>query len=305
MNEVKWIKLEVGMFDGMSFKKIKRAKIGGESFRDKLTAVWFELMDFAGKCNNDGALSRHKEMPCENDEIPYTELEDIATMIDRDEEELKLCMSFFIKEGMVSIIDDVYSLSNWSKYQNEEGLNKIKEQNRLRKQKQRKREKELLPAECHAEQRDMSRDTSRDVTLQNKNIERDIDIEIDKEIDKEKNIKKESSELKPQTDISTPYKDAFAEFSGENKELLKAFRNFEKMRKKLRKPLSDEAKKRLVKKLKSLSENPDIQIKILNQSEDNCWLSVFALKQDAKPLKREYSSAELDFIKKLDEKYSV
>lgn len=179
MNEVKWIKLEVGMFDGMSFKKIKRAKIGGESFRDKLTAVWFELMDFAGKCNNDGALSRHKEMPCENDEIPYTELEDIATMIDRDEEELKLCMSFFIKEGMVSIIDDVYSLSNWSKYQNEEGLNKIKEQNRLRKQRQREREKELLPAECHAEHRDMSRDVSRDVTLQNKNI----DIEIDKEKD--------------------------------------------------------------------------------------------------------------------------
>lgn len=179
MNEVKWIKLEVGMFDGMSFKKIKRAKIGGESFRDKLTAVWFELMDFAGKCNNDGALSRHKEMPCENDEIPYTELEDIATMIDRDEEELKLCMSFYIKEGMVSIIDDVYSLSNWSKYQNEEGLNKIKEQNRLRKQRQREREKELLPAECHAEHRDMSRDTSRDVTLQNKNIERDIDKEKD------------------------------------------------------------------------------------------------------------------------------
>lgn len=301
MNEVKWIKLEVGMFDGMSFKKIKRAKIGGESFRDKLTAVWFELMDFAGKCNNDGALSRHKEMPCEKDEIPYTELEDIATMIDRDEEELKLCMSFFIKEGMVSIIDDVYSLSNWAKYQNEEGLNKIKEQNRLRKQKQRKREKELLPVECHAEQCDMSRDASRDVTLQNKNIERDIDIEIDKE----KNIKKESSELKPQIDISTPYKDAFAEFSGENAELLKAFRNFEKMRKKLRKPLSDEAKKRLVKKLKSLSEDPDTQIKILNQSEDNCWLSVFALTNDKKSEKNSCKDENLEFFKKICEKYTV
>ena len=56
MADVKWIKMMVGMFDGMSFKKIKRAKIGGESFRDKLTAVWFELMDLAGKCNNDGAL---------------------------------------------------------------------------------------------------------------------------------------------------------------------------------------------------------------------------------------------------------
>ena len=31
MADVKWIKLKVGMFDGMSFKKIKKAKIGGET----------------------------------------------------------------------------------------------------------------------------------------------------------------------------------------------------------------------------------------------------------------------------------
>ena len=36
MADVKWIKLNVGMFDGNSFKKIKKAKIGGESYRDKL-----------------------------------------------------------------------------------------------------------------------------------------------------------------------------------------------------------------------------------------------------------------------------
>ena len=64
------------MFDGMSFKKIKRAKIGGESFRDKLTAVWFELMDFAGKCNHNGAFVSPSE-------IPFTDLSDIAIMIDR------------------------------------------------------------------------------------------------------------------------------------------------------------------------------------------------------------------------------
>ena len=73
-NDVKWIKMMVGMFDGMSFKKIKRAKIGGESFRDKLTAVWFELMDFAGKCNHDGAFVSPSE-------IPFTELSDIAIMM--------------------------------------------------------------------------------------------------------------------------------------------------------------------------------------------------------------------------------
>ena len=125
MAEVKWIKMMVGMFDGMSFKKIKRAKIGGESFRDKLTAVWFELMDLAGRCNHDGAL-------VSTGGIPFTDLDEIAIQIDREEEELKLCMAFYIKEHMVTIEDAVYAISNWGVYQNIEGMDKIREQNRIR-----------------------------------------------------------------------------------------------------------------------------------------------------------------------------
>lgn len=121
---VQWIKLIVGMFDGESFKRIKRAKIGGESFRDKLEAVWFELMDLAGKCNHDGAFINSRE-------IPYTSLDDIATMIDRETDELKLCMQFYINEGMVEIINDVFMLSNWQKYQNTDGLEKIRERKRI------------------------------------------------------------------------------------------------------------------------------------------------------------------------------
>lgn len=135
-NEVKWIKMMVGMFDGMSFKKIKRAKIGGESYRDKLTAVWFELMDFAGKCNHDGAFVG-------SNEIPFTDLADIAMMLDREEDEMQLCMAFYVKEGMVAIIDNVYSLTNWSAYQNKEGLDKIREQNRLRQAKFKAKQKAL------------------------------------------------------------------------------------------------------------------------------------------------------------------
>lgn len=137
MDDVKWIKLKVGMFDGSSFKRIRRAKIGGESYRDKLTAIWFELMDFAGKCNHNGAFVNHKE-------IPYTDLEDIAIMIDREVDELQLCMSFYVKEGMVEIIDDVYKLTNWSEYQNEEALEQIRENKRLRQA--RWREKKRMEA---------------------------------------------------------------------------------------------------------------------------------------------------------------
>lgn len=135
MAEVKWIKMIVGMFDGMSFKKIKRAKIGGESYRDKLTAVWFELMDLAARCNHNGALVG-------TDGIPFTDLDDIAVQIDRDEEELKLCMAFYLKERMVAIIeDDVYTIANWGVYQNIECMEKIREQTRQRVAKYRENKK--------------------------------------------------------------------------------------------------------------------------------------------------------------------
>lgn len=135
--DVKWIKLNVGMFDGNSFKKIKKAKIGGESFRDKLTAVWFELLDFAGKCNAGGQL-------IESPEIPFASIEDIAILIDREPEELQLCMQFFVANKMISVIDDVYMLTNWSKYQNADGLEKIREQNRKRQAKFKENKKLLL-----------------------------------------------------------------------------------------------------------------------------------------------------------------
>lgn len=170
MAEVKWIKLKVGMFDGMSFKKIKRAKIGGESFRDKLTAIWFELMDFAGKCNQNGSFISPRG-------IPFTDLSDIATMIDREVEELELCMGFYINEGMVSIVEDVYMLSNWSEYQNVDGLEKIREQNRIRKQNQRKREKLLAqPSDnsvtCHV------------TVTQSHATDKEKELDKDKELDK-------------------------------------------------------------------------------------------------------------------------
>ena len=136
-DNVQWIKLKVGMFDGNSFKKIKRAMIGGVSYRDKLTSVWFELMDLAGKSNANGYL-------IDNNEIPYHTFEDIAIMIDRETEEVELCMQFFIKERMVEIIDNIYCLSNFEKYQCVEGLEKIREQKRIAQAKWRERKSQGL-----------------------------------------------------------------------------------------------------------------------------------------------------------------
>jgi predicted phage replisome organizer len=165
--DVKWIKLNVGMFDGNSFKKIRNAKIGGESFRDKLTAIWFELLDLAGKSNAGGML-------IESQEIPFASIEDIATFINRTPEELELCMQFYLKNRMITVIDDVYMLSNWTKYQNEEGLEKIREQTRVRVAKHREKQKLL---ECNV---------TSNVTVTQGNA---TDIDIEEEKEKKKNKK--------------------------------------------------------------------------------------------------------------------
>ena len=99
-------------------------KIGGEKFRDKLTAVWFELLDLGAKCNCDGFLI--------SNEIAYKEFEDIAIMLDREPDEIELCMKFYISNNMIEVIDDCYKLSNWEKYQNVDGLEKIRENARIR-----------------------------------------------------------------------------------------------------------------------------------------------------------------------------
>lgn len=176
MADVKWIKMIVGLFDGMSFKKIKRAKIGGESYRDKLTAVWFELLDLAARCNHDGELVA-------TDGIPFTDLDDIAVQIDRDEDELKLCMSFYLKERMVTIVNDVYAIANWGVYQNVEGMEKVRERKRIAQAKWRAKQKELPSGDTIV---DSTVDSTRcDVDALEEEGEEDKELEKDIEIERE------------------------------------------------------------------------------------------------------------------------
>lgn len=171
---IQWIKLKVGMFDGNSFKRIRRAEIGGVKFRDKLTAVWFELLDLAGQSNSDGYL-------IDNNGVPFNTYEDIATMINRDETEVELCMQFFLKEKMIEINEDVYCVTKFIEYQNADGLEKIREQNRLRQANFKKRKKLLLIGNVTGNVTD-SVTKSLSVTQGNAQ-EKDIDKDIDKALD--------------------------------------------------------------------------------------------------------------------------
>lgn len=96
---------------------------------------------------------------------------------------------------------------------------------------------------------------------------------------KEKENKKEK---KKENECYTPISPVgvFEAFANGDSDLLSALNAFEAMRKKIKKPMSEDAKKRLVAKLKSLSADPDVWVAILHQSEDACWTDVYELKGD-------------------------
>lgn len=157
-DNVQWIKFKVGTFDGNSFKRIKRAKIEGVmNFRDKLTAVWFELLDLAGKVNNEGLLY--------SNEMAFKSYDDIAIAIDRTEEEVKMCINWFIENEMLDITDNIYLISNWSKYQNVEGLEKIREQNRERQARFREKQKQVLLETKDKDFKDKDKELDKDIDI--------------------------------------------------------------------------------------------------------------------------------------------
>ena len=66
-----------------------------------------------------------------------------------------------------------------------------------------------------------------------------------------------------------------------NDELLEdTFREFIKMRKKIRKPMTEKAIDLMLKKLEKLSPDPLTQVKILEQSISNSWSGIYELKED-------------------------
>lgn len=161
---VKWIKFMIGCTDGSSFKRMRNAKIGGVDYRDKLEAIWFELLDFAGMCNHGGAFIDDRE-------IPYSNIADIATQISRTEEELELCMQFYINTGMVEIIDNIYMLSNWSKYQNNDYLTDKREYDRIKQQEYRARQKAIIENQKQVQQLPTSFDENNE---KNENEEKNV-----------------------------------------------------------------------------------------------------------------------------------
>ena len=162
MSEVKWIKIATDIFDNQKIKVIESMPDG-----DAIIVIWFKILMLAGNVNDGGNVYFTKD-------IPYTE-QMLSTVFNRPLTTIQLALNTFEKFGMIEVVDDIIQVSNWEKYQNVNGLDKIREQNRIRVARHREKKKLECNVTCNA-----------NVTQSNA-IEEDKEKDID--IDKEKKKK--------------------------------------------------------------------------------------------------------------------
>lgn len=176
MADVKWIKIVTDIFDN---RKIRQIEIMPEG--DSILVIWFKLICLAGSINDNGMIYLTRD-------IPYTE-EMLANQFNRPLNTVRLALKIFVQFGMIEIEDNFLHLSSWEKYQSVDKMERIKEQARIRKQRQRQKmiaesgENAQNVTQCHA-----------DVTGQ---VTQCHAVEEDKEEDIERDIEKEREEESP------------------------------------------------------------------------------------------------------------
>lgn len=182
MADINWIKLRVDMFDDEKIKIIQSMPEG-----DAILVIWIRIIALAGKCNAKGLVLIE-------DEFPYSD-EMLATIFNKPLATVRLALGTFEKFRMIERTEKGIYISNFEKHQNTEGMEKIREQSRIRKQREREKKRALLEAgntpalpENSSENPETlpenvtdnvtshvtSRVTEREVTKQNKNKNKNI-----------------------------------------------------------------------------------------------------------------------------------
>jgi len=180
-----------------------------------------------------------------SDTIPYNEAM-LASVTRTNVDVVRSAMKIFIELGIVEIFDDkTLYLHEVAKLLDSETY----AARRKREQREDSTAGDIVPQLSPA-------------CPQEKEIEKDIDTE------KEKKETKKAAKA-----------DAFAELAGDDADLLEALRDFEKMRTKIKHPLSDRAKALLVTKLKTFPMHE--WIPILEQSIFHSWQGIFPLEKDS------------------------
>lgn len=204
---------------------------------NNIVLIWVMLLTIAGRCNASGMIFL-------TENIPY-DYNMLADEIGFDVNTVKLALEALARMNMIIMDENAFAISNWEKYQSTDRLDKIREYQKNYHREYREKQK-LLAGNLDGDGK-----VSRKLYVNG----------LDKDIDKEKEIKNKKS--------------IYREFAGDDEELYAALQEFESMRNRIKKPLTDGAKKRM---LTTLQKYPrDQWIQLINQSVDHCWQSIYPL----------------------------
>ena len=131
----KWIKLSTELFQDSKIRQIKKMPEG-----KSMLIVWVQLLTLAGRTEDGGLIYLTKN-------LPYTP-EMLAIEFDEDLNIIKMALSIFSKLEMLDIEDgNPVLITNWSRHQSMDKLEKLKAQNRERQARfKAKKRAQLLPS---------------------------------------------------------------------------------------------------------------------------------------------------------------
>lgn len=172
--DIKWIKVITDIFEDEKVKLIKSMPEGRT-----LVLLWFQLLIQAGKTNAAGWIYL-------SEGCAYTPAM-LATLFNETQQMVELALKLFSTKpfDMIEITDDgLIYIPNWEKHQNVESMDKIREKERLRKAKQREKQKLLKMSrdghgtdhgtshESHAIEEELEEDKEKDTTLPEDSFEK-------------------------------------------------------------------------------------------------------------------------------------
>ncbi|MGJ0848150.1 phage replisome organizer N-terminal domain-containing protein [Tissierella praeacuta] len=166
--EVKWIKITTNMFED---EKIDYIESLPEA--DSILVIWIKLLTMAGKCNSNGFIFLTEQIPYSEDMLAHKFKKPINTV--------KLALSMLEKLQMIQIDNEGFiAITNWEKHQNIEGLEKIREQNRIRQARYREKQK-ALTGNVTDNDTDNVIVTDCNGIEQEQELEEELELDIDKE----------------------------------------------------------------------------------------------------------------------------
>ena len=159
MADVEWIKLTTDMFDNRKIKHLRRLPEG-----NNIVLIWVMLLTMAGRCNAGGMIFL-------TENIPYSH-KMLADELDFEETTITLALQALENFGMIVTNGNYFSIAGWGEHQNIEGMDKIREQTRLRVAKHREKQKALLCSVTVTEGNATEEDKEKETELEKEKEER-------------------------------------------------------------------------------------------------------------------------------------